>query len=201
MTTNAEFDQLFAGQPLMAILRSTGVEHSLDLAGQAWDLGINFVEVTIQTPADLEALQAVIAAGREQDKPVAAGTVVTADQVRQAAEAGAAFTVSPGFDAEIVALSAELGLPSLPGVATASEVQRALREGLTWMKAFPASLLGLGWFAAMHGPFPEAKFVATGGMDAGNAGDYLDAGVRVVAVGSALADPDQLPRLAELLER
>ena len=73
--------------------------------------------------------------------------------------------------------------------------------GLTWLKAFPASLLGTGWFRAMAGPFPGARFVATGGMDATNARAFLDAGVRAVAVGSALEDPAQLQALAKLLAR
>ena len=80
-------------------------------------------------------------------------------------------------------------------------MQLALREGLTWLKAFPASLLGTGWFGAMRGPFPQATFVATGGMDATTAGPFFDAGVRVVAVGSALEDEAQLPALAALLAR
>ena len=71
--------------------------------------------------------------------------------------------------------------------------------GLTWLKAFPAQWLGVDWFRHIRGPFPEVRFVATGGMDANNAGDFLDAGVRVVAVGSALEDPAQLERLATLL--
>ncbi|HEU4598806.1 MAG TPA: bifunctional 4-hydroxy-2-oxoglutarate aldolase/2-dehydro-3-deoxy-phosphogluconate aldolase, partial [Solirubrobacterales bacterium] len=92
------------------------------------------------------------------------------------------------------------GLLSMPGVATASEVQLAMKAGLTWLKAFPASVLGTGWLSAMRGPFPRAQFVTTGGMSAANAGEYLRAGARVVAVGTALEDPAQLPRLAELLD-
>jgi len=90
-------------------------------------------------------------------------------------------------------------MPALPGVGTATELQLALKEGLTWVKAFPASLLGTGWFVAMRGPFPQAMFVATGGMDASTAPTFLKAGVRVVAVGSALEDPAQLPALAQVL--
>ncbi len=130
---------------------------------------------------------------------VGAGTVVSPRHVELAASAGAAFTVSPGFDADVVRASVVAGLPPLPGVATATEVQAAMALGLTWLKAFPASLLGTGWFRAMAGPFPGARFVATGGMDAANAGDFLDAGVRTVAVGSAIEDPAQLPALAALL--
>jgi Entner-Doudoroff aldolase len=153
----------------------------------------------VQTPTDVEALRVVAEAARERGLTVGAGTVVSLEHVRQAADAGAAFTVSPGFDVDVVRASHEAGMPALPGVATATEVQRAMAEGLTWLKAFPASLLGTGWFPAMRGPFPQARFVATGGMDSGNARSYLDAGVRVVAVGSALEDEAQLPALAELL--
>ncbi|MEL0625636.1 bifunctional 4-hydroxy-2-oxoglutarate aldolase/2-dehydro-3-deoxy-phosphogluconate aldolase [Salinibacterium amurskyense] len=197
--SNASLDQLFDGQPLMAILRGFGVERSVALARTAWELGIDSVEVPIQSDEDVEALRAVVAAGKDLGKSVGAGTVVTLEHVRQAADAGAAFTVSPGFDLDVVRASFEAGMPPLPGVASATEVQTAQTAGLTWVKAFPASLLGTSWFGAMRGPFPAMRFVATGGMDAGNAGEYLNAGAKVVAVGSALADETQLPRLAELL--
>ncbi|MDQ0574532.1 bifunctional 4-hydroxy-2-oxoglutarate aldolase/2-dehydro-3-deoxy-phosphogluconate aldolase [Agromyces albus] len=198
---NAEFDEILAGRPLMAILRGLGASRSLEIARRAWELGIEVVELPIQSPADLEALTAVAEAGRAEGRLVGAGTVVSARHVELAASAGAAFTVSPGFDADVVRASVAAGLPPLPGVATASEVQAAMALGLTWLKAFPASLLGAPWFAAMAGPFPDARFVATGGMDAANAGAFLDAGVRTVAVGSALEDPAQLPELAAVLAR
>ena len=197
--SNKSLDQLFDGQPLMAILRGFGAERSVALARTAWALGIDSVEVPIQSERDIEALRAVVAAGKQLGKSVGAGTVVTLEHVRQAADAGAAFTVSPGFDLDVVRASFEASMPPLPGVATATEVQTAQSAGLTWVKAFPASILGTSWFGAMAGPFPAMRFVATGGMDASNAGDYLKAGARVVAVGSALADETQLPRLAELL--
>ncbi|KHK95668.1 2-dehydro-3-deoxyphosphogluconate aldolase [Microbacterium mangrovi] len=199
MTDNSAFDDIFAGVPLMAILRGMGVERSLATATRAWDLGITAVELPIQTPTDVEALRVVADAARERGLAVGAGTVVTGEHVQQAKDAGAAFTVSPGLDLDIVRASHDAGLPSIPGVATATEVQRALADGLTWLKAFPASLLGADWFPAMRGPFPQAKFVATGGMGSGNAQAFLDAGVKVVAVGSALEDDAQLPALARLL--
>lgn len=183
----------------MAILRGMGVERSLATATRAWDLGITAVEVPVQTATDVEALRVVAEAGRERGLLVGAGTVVTREHVAQSKAAGAAFTVSPGLDLDIVRASHEAGMPSIPGVATPSEVQQALSAGLTWLKAFPASILGAEWFPAMRGPFPQAKFVATGGMGSGNARVFLDAGVKVVAVGSALEDDAQLPALANLL--
>lgn len=196
---NSGFEELFGGTRLMAILRGMGVERSLAVSTTAWDLGIDVVELPIQTAEDIEALRVVAAAGRERGKAVGAGTVVSLEHVSQAAAAGAAFTVSPGLDLDVVRASHEAGMLSIPGVATASEVQSAMKAGLTWLKAFPASVLGTQWLTAMHGPFPQARFVTTGGMNAANAGEYLGAGASVVAVGSALEDPAQLPQLAALL--
>lgn len=197
--SNEALTPLFDGQRLMAILRGFGPERSLVLARQAWSLGIDCVELPIQSPRDLDALGAVVAAGAELGKSVGAGTVTTLEHVHLARDAGAAFVVSPGYDPTVVRAAFEARLPSLPGVATASEVQAALASGLTWLKAFPASVLGPAWFSAMAGPFPGAKFVATGGMDASNAAVYLGAGARIVAVGSALDDAAQLPLLAGIL--
>lgn len=73
-----------------------------------------------------------------------------------------------------------------------------MAAGLTWVKAFPAAWLGPSWFRHIRGPFPQVRFVATGGIDASNAAQFLSAGVRVVAVGSDLDDETQLDHLADL---
>ena len=185
--------------PVMAILRGFGVQRTVELARQAWALGLTCVEVPIQSEADVAALAAVVEAGRAGGHVAGAGTVVSRRHVEQASDAGAAFTVSPGLDLDVVRASLDAGLPSLPGVSSASEIQAAHRFGLTWVKAFPASVLGPAWFRAMRGPFPQIRFVATGGMDAHNAREYLSAGAEVVAVGSALEDGAQIALLARLL--
>ncbi len=191
-------DDIIGNCRIMAILRGLPVHETVELASKAWDLGIRLVEVPVQTPDAVPSLRAAVAAGLERGHGVGAGTVTTVEQVREVADSGAVFTVAPGFDPAVAAASAAAGLPHLPGVATPTEVQMALRHGLTWLKAFPASVLGTGWFGAMRGPFPQLKLVATGGMDAHTARAYLDAGARVVAVGSALSDPEQVELLAEL---
>ncbi|MYZ06466.1 2-dehydro-3-deoxyphosphogluconate aldolase [Streptomyces sp. SID2999] len=194
------FDRLFARAPVMAILRGMPLEKSVELATRAWDLGIECVEVPVQSREAAEVLAAVVEAGAGRGKPVGAGTVTTAERLAWAVSAGGAFTVAPGLDAEVARASLHAGLPHLPGVATATDVQAARALGLDWLKAFPASVLGPDWFRAMRGPFPEVPFVATGGIDASNAAAYLAAGAQVVAVGSALEDPGQLPALADLLK-
>jgi len=193
------FDTAFAGAPLMAILRGMGVERSVRLSETAWDLGIDSVEVPLQTDEDERALRAVVAEAGARGKIVGAGTIITPGQVALAAEAGAAYLVSPGLDPVVVRAAQDAGIPILPGVATPSEVQLAVSLGLTWLKAFPATWLGSGWFKHIRGPFPQVRFVATGGLDASNVEEYLAAGVRVAAVGSALEDASQLERLAEVL--
>jgi len=196
-----EFDSIFSGPPLMAILRGMGVERSVRLATTAWELGIEAVEVPLQTEEDDRTLRELVRLGAERGASVGAGTILTPEQVVAARDAGAAYLVSPGLDPRIVEAAREAWLPILPGVATPSEVQHAVSLGLGWLKAFPATWLGTGWFRHIRGPFPHVTFVATGGLDAANVGEYLDAGVRVAAVGSALEDASQLTRLAELLRQ
>lgn len=199
MTASDWFEEAFAGAPLMAILRGMGVERSARLATTAWDLGLDSVEVPLQTEEDERALREVVRLAAERGKVVGAGTIVTADQVERAAAAGAAYLVSPGIDPVVVRAAQQRGIPILPGVATPSEVQLGVSLGLTWLKAFPAEWLGVDWFRHIRGPFPQVRFVATGGLDAGNVASFLEAGVRVAAVGSALEDPKQLDALAAVV--
>ena len=199
MTDSEWFEDAFAGVPLMAILRGMGVERSARLASTAWDLGLEAVEVPLQTDEDERALREVVRLATERGKVVGAGTIITTEQVERAVEAGAAYLVSPGIDPVVVRAAKERGIPILPGVATPSEVQLGVSLGLTWLKAFPAEWLGVGWFRHIRGPFPQVRFVATGGLDAGNVVSFLDAGVRVAAVGSALEDATQLDALAAVL--
>lgn len=194
-----DINALFAGRPVMAILRNMTPERSVTLAERAWDVGIDLVEVPIQTADAAPSLAAVVAAGARRGKTVGSGTVVTAEQVRISLDAGVGFTVAPGTDEHVIALSRELQLAHLPGVATPTDIQRAVRAGCSMVKAFPATVLGTEWFKAMRGPFPDVSFVATGGIDASNAAEYLAAGALTVAVGSALADDTQLDRLARLI--
>jgi 2-dehydro-3-deoxyphosphogluconate aldolase / (4S)-4-hydroxy-2-oxoglutarate aldolase len=183
---SSPFDELDRSK-VMAILGGADPEETARLCHRAWELGIAMVEVQVRADCDLEALASAVAAGRRENRPVGAGTVTSPEMVRLVADIGAAFTVAPGLDPDVAEASARLGLAHLPGVATATEVQRALSLGLRWQKAFPAAVLGTGWFAAMRGPFRQARFVATGGISTGNAAAFLDAGATAVSLGSAFA--------------
>lgn len=148
--------------------------------------GLPVAEVTFRTPAAAGAIARI--AGRN-DIVVGAGTVVSAEQVDRAVEAGARFLVSPGVSPWVVQRAQELGVAVLPGVATATEIQQALHLGISTVKFFPAGVLGgpkaLAAFAA---PFTGVRFVPTGGVSPANLAQYL-ALPAVAAVGGSWVTP------------
>ena len=196
---DAYFSRIFDEVPIMGIFRRQGLDRTLSLAEAAWTAGVRIVEVPVMDADDLPVLAAVAAAARERGLDVGAGTVISPEQVRDVASAGAAFTVAPGLDADVAAASAAAGLPHIPGVASGTEIQAALRGGLTWVKAFPAERLGPSWIRHQAGPFPQARFVATGGVTPDTAEAFLTAGCRAVALGSAFDSEEQIAKVGRLI--
>ncbi|GGM64838.1 bifunctional 4-hydroxy-2-oxoglutarate aldolase/2-dehydro-3-deoxy-phosphogluconate aldolase [Microbacterium saperdae] len=184
------FGEGFAELPVMGIFRGLSPERTVELCNAAWDVGVSLVEVPVMSPREIPVLEAAVAAGRDRGRSVGAGTILSADQLESVAAVGAAFTVAPGVDVDVLDRSVELGIPHLPGVATSTDIATAVSRGWGWVKAFPAAQLTPGWVRAQRGPFPRVRFVATGGITSGNAQAFLDAGCSAVAVGSALTDPD-----------
>jgi len=143
-----------------------------DLADALEAGGIRCAEITLRTPAGVDAIRALAGRG---DFVVGAGTVTTTAQVDAVVDAGARFAVSPGLDPDVVDRCAQRGLPLVPGVATASDIQRAVAAGIRDLKLFPAHLLGgLAAVGAFAGPFPDVRFLPSGGVTAENARAYLD---------------------------
>lgn len=144
--------------------------------------GISCAEITFRTPAGLAALKAL--RGRT-DLLLGAGTVLNAADVDLAADAGASFIVSPGFAADVVARCRERGVTAIPGVATASELQAAVAAGLRHLKFFPAEQTGgLPTLSALAGPFPDVRFMPSGGLRPDNVHSYLDHPAVFAAAGS-----------------
>jgi 2-dehydro-3-deoxyphosphogluconate aldolase/(4S)-4-hydroxy-2-oxoglutarate aldolase len=199
--SNRYFDDAFEQQRVMAILRGYGPDATVELCERAWDAGIAVIEIPIQSADAIPSLEAAVAAGLLRGRAVGAGTVTTLEQVQLVRSIGGKFTVAPGFDPEIAGASVDAGLPHLCGVATSSEIQAAVRSGLSWLKVFPATELGATWFAAQHAPFPAVRFVATGGIGPWNAQEFFDSGARVAAIGSAFADPTAINDIARLSAR
>ena len=136
--------------------------------------GVDVMEITFRTAAVAGAIRAVSEGCPEM--LVGAGTVVTLDQCRQALECGAKFIVSPGFDPEVVSWCAERSVPITPGCVTPTEIMAAIRLGVNVVKFFPAGVYGgLRAMKALSAPFGGVKFIPTGGVDAKNLKEYLEA--------------------------
>lgn len=182
------FEDLFGSTRVMTIIRGLSADDAVRRAEDAWAHGVRAVEVTIAESAHVAALEAVVQAAHGRGVLVGAGSIYRTAQVALVAGLGVDFTVAPGLSAEVSRACRAAGLPHLPGVASASEVTAAESLGHTWMKAFPARELGASWFRAMDGPFPWAKWIATGGMGVGNAAEFFAAGVRAVGMGARIDD-------------
>jgi 2-dehydro-3-deoxyphosphogluconate aldolase/(4S)-4-hydroxy-2-oxoglutarate aldolase len=144
--------------------------------------GIELFEITIDTPGALAAVEQIASSGRA----VGVGTVLSADQVRACAAAGARFVVSPGLIREVVETAHGLELEPMPGVFTATEILEATAAGARMMKVFPASCGGPAYLRALRGPFPATSLVPTGGVRLDQIRPYLEAGATAVALGSEL---------------
>ena len=145
--------------------------------------GLHTAEITFRTPCAAEAIARISASCK--GLLVGAGTVLDERQCQAAAEAGAKFIVSPGFDAEVAAYCAQIGLPYLPGCVTPTEIIAARKAGLSVVKFFPASVYGgLAAIKAIAAAFPEMSFLPTGGVNEENMLEYLSFG-KVVAVGGS----------------
>jgi 2-dehydro-3-deoxyphosphogluconate aldolase/(4S)-4-hydroxy-2-oxoglutarate aldolase len=153
----------------------------------AWAQGVHAVEVPVQGSLSLSALEATVEAARSTGRCIGAGTITDTDLVKSVAAAGAEFTVAPAFSSEVSQASLQYGMPHLPGVMSPADVQNAMSHGHQWVKLFPASVMGPSMIKALHGPFPELRIVATGGITGANANQYLDAGARAVALGAGFA--------------
>ena len=145
--------------------------------------GIGIVEVTLDTPGALAAIERAADAG----VAIGAGTVMSVENVRTAAEAGARFVVSPDLDDDVVQCAQGLGVEPIPGVLTPTELHRAVRLGVEVVKIFPAGPLGgPGYITALRGPFPEIGMLPTGGVEIGDIAAYFAAGADAIGLGGSL---------------
>ena len=136
--------------------------------------GVDVMEITFRTAAAADSIKAVTE--NCPDMLVGAGTVITLEQCKKAVECGAKFIVSPGFDPEVAAWCVERNVPITPGCVTPTEIVAAMKLGLNAVKFFPAGVYGgLKAMKALSAPFGGIKFIPTGGVDAKNLKEYLEA--------------------------
>ena len=165
-------DELLALSPVVPVVTIHDADRAVPLAQALLEGGIPVVEVTLRTPASLEAIRRIASAVRGMT--VLAGTVCSAAQVEAGLQAGAAGLVSPGLTERLASAGEAAGAAWLPGVATASDILLGLEFGLSRFKLFPAKVSGgIEAVRAFAGPFPELRFCPTGGVDPASAIQYL----------------------------
>ena len=176
--------------PVIPVYTPASVEEAVQVAQALVRGGLPVIEVTLRTPAALDAIRAIA-----RDVPgaiVGAGTVLDAAQVDAVRAAGAAFGVSPGATPRLLAAITANELPFLPGIATASELMQGLEAGLDTFKFFPAVPAGgVAMLSSFAGPFPQVRFCPTGGITPASAPEFL-AQPNVLCIGGSWLTPKGL---------
>ena len=155
--------------------------------------GIHCAEITFRTACAAEAI--AYAVKNYPDMEIGAGTVINAQQCRQALEAGATFIVSPGLSPAVAEVCKENNIPYYPGCVTPTEIMAALELGITTVKFFPANVYGgLKALKALSAPFPQVKFIPTGGVDRSNIDEFL-AFDKIAAIGGSFFVKEALDKM------
>jgi 2-dehydro-3-deoxyphosphogluconate aldolase/(4S)-4-hydroxy-2-oxoglutarate aldolase len=175
--------------PVIPVIVLHRVQDAVPLAEALLAGGVKVLEVTMRTPVALQCIEAIARALPEA--VVGAGTIRVAADAQAALDAGSRFAVSPGYTAAVGAACRRIGLPLLPGVASASEVMAAQADGLSFLKFFPAVQAGgIAMLKALGGPFPDIAFCPTGGISLETAPQFLALANVKVCGGSWLTPAD-----------
>lgn len=196
--------ELASHGPVIPVIVIQQLDDAVPMARALVDGGVKVLEITLRTPIALRCMEAIVRAVPEAI--VGAGTIRSAADAKAAKEVGCMFGVSPGYTREIGLACREIGLPLLPGVASASEVMTANADGYDFLKFFPATAAGgIPMLRALGGPFPDVAFCPTGGIVAETAPQFLALPNVKVCGGSWLTPADavaakdwaRITRLAE----
>lgn len=179
------------GAPVVPLVQSDDPKTALKVSEALIEGGLNVLEVVLRTDAALDCLEAI--AKEFPDAHVGAGTVLSAAQSQEVIRRGATFIVSPGLDPASVKVANDAGLPILPGISTATELQEAWNLGLRTVKLFPASLVGgPKMLKALSSVFRDVEFMPTGGVSAANLPEYLAVPAVLACGGSWLTPKDAI---------
>lgn len=173
---------------VVAIMRRTEASRAVETARALVDGGVSVVEVTLNTPGAAAMIRALADAFGDEVL-IGAGTVMSADEVRQALDVGARFIVSPHTDGAVIAAARAAEAPALPGAFTPTEIVQAWRLGASLVKVFPVGSVGPRYLRDVLGPLTEIPLVPTGGVTLENAADFIRAGARALGLGSDLVSP------------
>lgn len=169
------------------------MEETDKILGALKNLGINCAEITFRTACAAEAIE--YACKNYPDMSIGAGTVINGKQCKLALKAGAQFIVSPGLSIEVAKICKKRKIPYYPGCVTPTEIMQALELGITTVKFFPANVYGgLSALKALSAPFPQIKFIPTGGVDRNNIDEFL-AFDKIAAIGGSFFVKEALEKM------
>lgn len=184
--SNAEIINRLSAGKLVPVIVLDKAEDASPLAESLIEGGLPVAEVTMRTPAALAAMKEI---GQHPEVLLGAGTVVTADQVDQAVDAGARYIICPGFHEAVVQRCQELGVLVIPGVITPTDIAKAMSYDIDVVKFFPAEAFGgASTLKAMAAPYGDMRFVPTGGINANNVSSYLEIPSVAACGGSWMVD-------------
>ncbi|HUG45655.1 MAG TPA: bifunctional 4-hydroxy-2-oxoglutarate aldolase/2-dehydro-3-deoxy-phosphogluconate aldolase [Sphingomicrobium sp.] len=185
-----DLDQILTSAPVIPVLTIARAQDAVPIGRALVAGGLRVLEVTLRTPAALDSIRAM---RRIDGAIVGAGTVLDPERMAKAVEAGAEFLVSPGLTERLGAAARNAPVPLLPGVASASDIMRALEFGFTRLKFFPAAQSGgIGALKGLSAIFPNVRFCPTGGIGQDDAGEWL-AQPSVLCVGGSWLVPASEP--------
>lgn len=191
METIINNDLAFTKSGVLPVINIPQIDVAIPLAGALIAGGLDSLEVTLRSDCSLEAIRLI--KDTFPQMCLGAGTVLNTEMVDKAIDAGADFIVSPGYDEEVVDYCISRGILITPGCVTASEIQSAIKKGLKILKFFPAELNGgIDAIQLLAGPFPDIKFVPTGGINFNNLGRYLRNEKIAACGGSYMATSEQI---------
>jgi len=168
---------------LVAVVRSKSAEEALATAKAVAEGGVQFIEITFSVPSALDVIEILVAEGRLH---VGAGTVLSNEEAEEAIGTGAQFIVSPSLELNLIPICHDANVPCIPGAATPTEILAAARAKADLVKIFPADTIGGPHFVRqMSGPFPDIRFMVSGGVSLTNIKEYVQAGVTGICLGSA----------------
>ena len=168
---------------LVAVVRSKSAEEALATAKAVAQGGVQFIEITFSVPSALDVIEVLVAEGRLH---VGAGTVLANEEAEEAIGTGAQFIVSPSLELNLIPICHDANVPCIPGAATPTEILTAARAKADLVKIFPADTIGGPHFVRqMSGPFPDIRFMVSGGVSLTNIKEYVQAGVTGICLGSA----------------
>jgi 2-dehydro-3-deoxyphosphogluconate aldolase/(4S)-4-hydroxy-2-oxoglutarate aldolase len=168
---------------IMGLVRTNDQATGQAMADAMVNAGIRAIEITLTTPGALDIVEKL---SENKDLIVGVGTVISKENVKSAEKAGAKFIVSPNTDSDVIEKTKSLDMVSMPGVATATEVGRALKAGADILKLFPASTYGPAHLKALRDPYPGQLWCPTGGISLGSVDDWFAAGANLIGLGGPL---------------